>query len=133
MRFSATGRSFGLLLVAAMMTVLFAGPAAADRRDRSQAGNGRNSYPAETRWHGGHSQQSRGGHSYGGNRYHDNSGAIAGGALLGLGLGAMLGGALLAPPPAVYAPTPRYYYYNGGQQPYYAYPYVPPQTMYYGN
>jgi len=133
MRFSATGRSFGLLAVAAMMTVLFAGSAAADRRDRRHDGNGRNSYPAETRWHGSHSQQSRGGHLYGGNRYRDNSGAIAGGALLGLGLGAMLGGVLNAPPSAVYAPAPRYYYYSGAPQPTYVYPYAAPPMTYYGH
>jgi hypothetical protein len=132
MRYCETGRSFGLLLMAAVMAVLFAGPVGAQHRDRGHSGNERR-YPAETQWHGGHSQQWRGGNSYGGNRHHDNSGAIAGGALLGLGLGAMLGGALLAPPPPVYAPTPRYYYYNGGPQPYYAQPYVAPPTMYYGN
>ena len=48
-------------------------------------------------------------------------GAVIGGVLLGLGVGALLGGALVAPPPVVYAPPPRY-----------ANPYAPPPPIYYG-
>lgn len=73
-----------------------------------------------------HYEHGRGGY------YHDNTGAIVGGALLGLGLGALLGGALVPPPPVVYAPPP-YYYYRYGPPPYYAYPYAPPPPVYYGN
>ena len=51
----------------------------------------------------------------------DNSGAVIGGVLLGLGVGALLGGALVAPPPVVYAPPPPY-----------ANPYAPPPPIYYG-
>ncbi|HTN11655.1 MAG TPA: hypothetical protein VL154_11880, partial [Acetobacteraceae bacterium] len=58
--------------------------------------------------------------------HRDNSGAIIGGALLGLGLGAVIGGAL-APPPAYYAPPPPVYY----APPPPAY-YAPPPTVYYG-
>jgi len=36
----------------------------------------------------------------------NDAGAVIGGALLGLGVGALLGGAFAAPPPAVYAPPP---------------------------
>jgi len=39
----------------------------------------------------------------------DNSGALIGGALLGLGVGAIIGGAMVSQPPAYYAPPPAYY------------------------
>jgi len=59
---------------------------------------------------------------YGG---HDgNAGAVIGGALLGLGVGAVLGGALAAGPP-VYTPPPVYY---APPAPAYA----PPPPVYYG-
>ncbi len=49
------------------------------------------------------------------------AGAIVGGALLGLGLGAVIGSQLAAPPPVVYAPPPPQYYAP------------PPPPVYYGN
>jgi hypothetical protein len=55
--------------------------------------------------------------------HNDNSGAVVAGALLGLGLGAVIGGALAAPP--VYAPPPVYY----APPPTY---YAPPPAVYYG-
>jgi hypothetical protein len=61
------------------------------------------------------------GHDYG-HHDHDNTGAVVGGTLLGLGVGALLGGALAAPPPVVYsAPPPAYYP-----------PPPPPPPVYYG-
>lgn len=53
---------------------------------------------------------------------HDNTGAVVGGALLGLGVGALLGGALAAPPPVVYSAPPQAYYP----------PPPPPPPVYYG-
>ena len=57
-------------------------------------------------------------------------GAIVGGALLGLGVGALLAAPYVAPPPVVYAPPPPVYY-----PPAYAYaPYQyapPPPRAYY--
>lgn len=61
------------------------------------------------------------------NGYHDgggdNTGAVVAGALLGLGIGAVIGGAVAqppvyAPPPVYYAPPPTYY--------------APPPAVYYG-
>jgi hypothetical protein len=85
---------------------MLATPAFAQHRDH---GHG---YPQSRQWHGGRSD--------GGGGYNDNSGAVIGGVLLGLGVGALLGGALVAPP-VVYAPPPRY-----------ANPYAPPPPIYYG-
>jgi hypothetical protein len=65
-------------------------------------------------WHdrGGHYDHDRGYDHRGG-----NGGAVVGGALLGLGVGALIGGALTssqpayrAPPPVYYAPPPQGYY-----------------------
>jgi hypothetical protein len=116
MNYCVLTRSFSLLALAATLAVTLATPVAAQHQDR-----GRHAPPSQ--WHGGN--------SYGGYRNRDDSGAIVGGALLGLGLGALLGGALVAPPPAAYA-SPPYYYYNNGPPPYYAYPYAPPPPVYYG-
>jgi hypothetical protein len=87
-------RILGVLAVAAIFA---AGPAVADYR--SHGGN----HSPPRAWHG---DQRDGGY-----RYHDNSGATVGGALLGLGAGALLGGAL-RPPAMVYAPRPYPYYYT---------------------
>jgi hypothetical protein len=43
--------------------------------------------------------------------------------------GALLGGALVAPPPVYYYPYPGPYY---APRPRYAYPYAPPPVIYYG-
>ena len=95
MRFQFVTRSFGLLTLAALLAVMLATPAVAQHQDHGRG------YAQSRQWHGGR--------SYGGNGYHDNSGAVIGGVLLGLGVGALLGGALVAPPPVVYTrrlPTP---------------------------
>jgi hypothetical protein len=60
---------------------------------------------AQAQWHGGG----------GGCCYHGGGGNFVGGALLGLGVGAVLGGALAPhyyapPPPVYYAPPPPVYY-----------------------
>jgi hypothetical protein len=93
---------------------LSAGPAMAQPRDH-RGGGGRG---PEHGWQGGgrgHGGYDRGGYNrgyQGGYGRRDNSGAVIGGALLGLGI---LGGALalqqsqVAPPPAYYAPPPDYY------------------------
>ena len=107
MRFPASTRSFSLLALTASLAVTVVTPALAQHRDH---GHG---YGQSGQWHGGR--------SYGGDGYHDNSGAIIGGVLLGLGVGALLGGALVAPPQVVYAPPPPY-----------ANPYAPPPPVYYG-
>jgi len=95
-------RSISALALAAILAIPLAGPAAAQHdRDR-----GRPAYRHDDRGHGG------------------NGGAVVGGALLGLGVGALLGGVIAAPayapPPAVYyAPPPPAYY-------------APPPPVYYG-
>ncbi len=80
--------------------------------------------PAEAQWR-------RGGYGRGYHNYYHRGigpGAVVGGALLGLGIGALLAAPYAAPPPVVYAPPPRVYYYP----PAYAYappapyPYAPP-------
>ena len=107
MRFQFVTRSFGLLTLAALLAVMLATPAVAQHQDHGRG------YAQSRQWHGGR--------SYGGNGYHDNSGAVIGGVLLGLGVGALLGGALVAPPPVVYPAPPPY-----------ANPYAPPPPIYYG-
>lgn len=88
-------------------------------------------------WHGDHGGGGpgwggRGGPGWGGERRdHDDGGAVAG-AVIGLGLGALLGGAIIAqqqpyyappppvvyaPPPVVYAPPPQAYYPQQGYYP----------------
>ena len=89
--------SMRILGVLAAAAIFAAGPAVADYRS-----HGANHAPPPRAWHGDRRD--------GGYHYHDNSGAIVGGALLGLGAGALLGG-VLRPPPMVYAPRP-YPYYN---------------------
>ena len=61
-------------------------------------------------WHGG---GWRGGDWH---EHHDHGGDVATGAIIGLGVGALLGGVIAsqaqpyyAPPPVVYAPPPPYY------------------------
>lgn len=63
--------------------------------------------PAEAQWHRGYGGYGRG---YGHRGYGIGPGAIVGGALLGLGVGALLAAPYAAPPPVVYAPPPRVYY-----------------------
>jgi hypothetical protein len=122
MTIAALTRSFGFMVLTALLALTLtmpAGPAGAARRDRERGSQLHNVSPPP-----------RAGHSYGrgyGGGYHDNSGAILGGALLGLGAGALLGGAILASPP-VYAPPPTYYY----APPPYGYQYAPPPPIYYG-
>jgi hypothetical protein len=55
-----------------------------------------------------------------------NGGAVVGGALLGLGIGALIGGAIASAPPAYAAPPPVYY----APPPVYGGP--PPPPAYYG-
>lgn len=124
MTFSRLLRSLTSLALAATLAVALVTPAGAQHYTRGGGGYQRG-YSSHYGWHGGH--------PYGGYGYHGYPGAYVGGALLGLGLGALLGGALLAPPPIVYAPPPTYYYYRYGPPPYYAYPYAPPPPAYYGN
>jgi len=87
---------------------LSAGPAMAQHRDRGWHGD-RGHERGWDRGRGRGPGYDRG--SHGGYGRRDNTGAIVGGALLGLGL---LGGALalqqsqVAPPPAYYAPPPAY-------------------------
>ena len=51
----------------------------------------------------------RGGYGYGHRGYGYGGGAIVGGALLGLGVGALLARPYYAPPPVYYAPPPVVY------------------------
>lgn len=83
------------------------------------------SAPAQAQWRG------PGGPGFGPGFHHGGPGAgpIVGGALLGLGVGALLAAPFVAPPPVVYAPPPPAYY-----PPPYAYappPYYPPPGGYY--
>jgi hypothetical protein len=120
-------RSIGLtrsLIIAVLTGTLMVGvaaPAYAQHYNHGSGGGNHGGNAPSSHWHGGR--------SYGGNGYHNNSGAIVGGALLGFGLGAILGGVLVVPPPVVYAPPPGYYY---RPPPYYVYPYAAPPTVYRG-
>ena len=87
------------------------------------AGIGLTASPADAQWRRGYGY----GHGYRHGYYHRGvgPGAIVGGALLGLGVGALLAAPYYAaPPPVVYAPPPRAYY----PPPAYAYApaYAPP-------
>jgi hypothetical protein len=96
MTIAALTRSFGVMALTTLLALTLtmqADPAGAVRRDWERGSQQHYVSPPP-----------RAGHSYGrgygyGGGYHDNSGAILGGALLGLGAGALLGGAVLAPPP----------------------------------
>ncbi len=92
-----------------------------------------------------HAEWRRGGYGYGGGGYggyHHHyrgpgTGAIVGGALLGLGVGALLAAPYIAaPPPVVYAPPPAYYApppgyaYAPTYAPTYAPSYAPPPGYY---
>ncbi len=75
---------------------------------------------AEAHWRG--DGWRGGGYGYGWHHEHDDGGAVAG-ALLGLGIGALIGGAIVAsqphyapPAPAYYAPPPPAYYAPGYAQ-----------------
>jgi hypothetical protein len=73
--------------------------------------------PAQAQW-----RRGWGGGYYHGYRHNGwGPGAIVGGALLGLGVGALLAAPYAAPPPVVYAPPPAYY-----PPPAYAYAPAPP-------
>jgi hypothetical protein len=105
LRFLA-GRSTGALALAATLAVPLAMPAWAQHRDDR------------------HGHVDRGGwHDHGGD--HGGGGALVGGALVGLGLGALVGGAIAASQPA-YPPPPAVYY---APQPAYV---APPPGAYYG-
>lgn len=84
------------------------------------AGIAMSATPAQAQWR----------HGWGG----PGPGAVVGGAILGLGVGALLAAPYYARPPVVYAPPPAYYpppAYAYAPRPYYApYPYYAPG--YYG-
>jgi hypothetical protein len=93
MHFLPSGRvASGFLLAATLMALPFTADAGPPRHP---AGRHYRSAP-------------RGGHYHGGGG--NNTGALVGGALLGLGVGALIGGALAqqsyAPPPGAYYPSP---------------------------
>jgi hypothetical protein len=95
-------RSFTVLVLAATMAAPLGLPAAA------QPYRGRPDY---------HRDYRGGGYYHGG----PGPGAVVGGALLGLGVGAVIGSALRPPPAVVYAPPPTVVYAP------------PPPVVYYGN
>ena len=100
-------RSIGALALAAIVALPPAAPAFA-QRDRHY----------DHDWHGGP--------DHGRDHDHGGGGAAVGGALLGLGVGALIGGAIASSQPAYRAPPPAYY--GPPPQPYSA----PPPPVYYG-
>lgn len=103
-----------LLALAAALTVPTIVPASAQPYDRRREDARRFEHERhdEHRDWGHRDDHGDWGHRGGG------GGAVIGGALLGLGLGAVVGSAIAAPPPVYYAPQPR--------------PYAPPPPVYYG-
>ena len=127
MRFGMMSRSLTMAGLTAVLAFGLAAPVEAQRHDRGDARRGGDAPRGD--WHDGRRNWDHG-------RDRD-SGGFAGGALLGLGAGALLGGALARPPPVVYAPRPYYYApapaYYYAPPPAYAYPYAPaPPVYYYG-
>ena len=117
MRFGVMSRSLTMAVLTAVLAFGLVAPVEAQRQNRGDGYRG--GYAPRGDWQGGRQ-----------NWYHGpdrNSGAFVGVALLGLGAGALLGGALVRPPPVVYAPQPYYY----APPPGYAYPYAPPPPVYY--
>lgn len=64
---------------------------------------------ANAQWGGRGPGGYRGGPGYYHHHRGPGPGAIIGGALLGIGAGALIAGAFAPPPPVVYAPPPAYY------------------------
>jgi len=101
-------RRFTMLVLAAAMAAPLGLPAAA------QPYRGHPDY---------HRDYRGGGDYHGGGYYHGGPGpgAVVGGALLGLGVGAVIGSVLRPPPAVIYAPPPTVVYAP------------PPPVVYYGN
>lgn len=108
MKLSPLSRALAALTLSAALAVPAMGPAFAEDHWH---GRGHGDWHHERDWHHG------GGY--------DNTGAIVGGALLALGLGAAVGA--LAAPPQAYAPPPPVYYPPAPPPAYYA-----PPPAYYG-
>jgi hypothetical protein len=101
-------RTFGTFALAATLAMPLATSAFA-QRDRDWHHDNRGHYDRHDR-----------------DRGHGGNGAAIGGALLGLGIGALIGGAIASGPPAYAAPPPVYY----APPPSYGSP--PPPPAYYG-
>jgi hypothetical protein len=113
-------RSIGALALAATLMIPVAVPAVAQQgRDRDWHGDRGGHYDRD--WRG-----DRGGH-YDHDRRGGGGGAAVGGALLGLGIGALIGGAVMSSQPAYRPPPPVYY-----APPSPAYNAPPPPPVYYG-
>jgi hypothetical protein len=95
-------RSIGALALAATLAIPLAVPATAQPRDYHD-NPGRHDDRA---WHDNRDRHDNRDHAHDGG----NGAAVLGGALLGLGIGAVVGSALAPPPPVYYAPPPRAYY-----------------------
>jgi hypothetical protein len=101
------------LSAALLATSMMAAPFAAQADDHRDHGGGGHYDHGD---HGGNRGDYRGEYRGGGDR--DRGGIGVGGVLLGLGLGALVGGAIVqsqqpqyyAPPPQYYAPPPPVYY-----------------------
>ena len=114
-------RKFLALVLAGVTLAVSAAPISAAHAD--WRGYGRGGYG-----HGGYGRGGYGGyHGYRGRGI--GPGAIVGGALLGLGVGALLAAPYAAPPPVVYAPPPVYYPPTYAYAPYQYAP--PPPPVYY--
>jgi hypothetical protein len=115
-------RTLGLLLLATAMAAPLSLPAAAEDRGHEDRGHYDHRYDR----HYGHYDYHRG----------PGPGVVVGGALLGLGVGAVIGSHLMAPPPVVYAPPPAVVYAPPPAVVYAPPPavvYAPPPPAYYGN
>ena len=90
-------RSIGDLALASTLAIVLAVPASAQHDHDRHGYDGRG---------GGRNYQDHGGD----HGHHDGGGgALIGGALLGLGIGALVGGAIASAPPAYYPPPPTAY------------------------
>ena len=105
-----TGLAGALAAVVMVSAVPLLAPSPAYAQPHDWHGGGYRPAPPRGGWHGGgwHGGGWHGGGWHGGGGYSNNTGAIVGGTLLGLGVGAAIG-SLVAPPPVAYAPPPAYY------------------------
>ena len=111
--------TFPKMLASALVAIsIAASPLAANADDHHNYGGGGQGYDHGGYNHGGYDHDDHGDYNRGGDYRHGGGDNGLAGALLGLGIGALVGGAIVSsqqpqyapPPPVYYAPPPPAYY-----------------------